>query len=154
MFHKRYLYIYIRWSLADGFNIHSEKKFIPVMCFCTGCVLIGANVQNKTPAQMCFNLKKPMGQQPRKKILFLYFELAGYFMACINRLIELYEVDVHIVRYPVNAIAPFDFKANEKIHFYEYERDAATEGRQAGGRLQHAGGDPGRAPRRFGACSP
>ena len=56
-----------------------------------------------------------------KRILFLYFELAGYFLACINRLIELYEVDVHIVRYPVNAVAPFDFNPNEKIHFYEYE---------------------------------
>lgn len=57
---------------------------------------------------------------PRKKILFLYFELAGYFLACINRLIEQYDVDVHIVRYPVNPVAPFAFTPNPKVYFYEY----------------------------------
>ena len=62
----------------------------------------------------------------RKKILFLYFELAGYFLACVNRLIELYDVDVHIVRYPVNAVAPFNFKSNERIRFYEYHELTTT----------------------------
>ena len=61
-----------------------------------------------------------MIEQKRKKVLFLYFELAGYFLACVNRLIETYAVDVHIVRYPVNAVAPFDFKDDERIKFYEY----------------------------------
>ena len=61
----------------------------------------------------------------RKKILFLYFELAGYFLACVNKLIELYDVDVYIVRYPVNAVAPFNFKANECIRFYEYNKFTA-----------------------------
>ena len=60
-------------------------------------------------------------EQPPRKILFLYFELAGYFLACINRLLELYEVEVHIVRYPVNSVAPFDFKADERVRFYEYK---------------------------------
>ena len=60
-------------------------------------------------------------EQPPRKILFLYFELAGYFLACINRLLELHEVEVHIVRYPVNSVAPFDFKADERVRFYEYK---------------------------------
>ena len=41
-----------------------------------------------------------------KKALFLYFELAGYVVACLERFAAKYAVDVHLVRYPVNAIAP------------------------------------------------
>lgn len=66
----------------------------------------------------------------RKKIVFLYFELAGYFMACIERLVKLYNVEIHIVRYPVNAVAPFQFEFNENINFYElkdYNRQSLTE---------------------------
>lgn len=59
-------------------------------------------------------------KQQRKKVLFLYFELAGYFLACVKRLTELYAVDVHIVRYPVNTVAPFNFKDDLGITFYEY----------------------------------
>ena len=56
---------------------------------------------------------------PRKKLLFLLNELAGYTLACIEKLAALYEVDIHAVRYPVNPIAPFEFKFNNHIRYYE-----------------------------------
>lgn len=56
---------------------------------------------------------------PRKKILFLYNELAGYFLACIEKLSELFEVEIHVVRYPLNPVAPFEFKFNDHIKYYE-----------------------------------
>lgn len=43
----------------------------------------------------------------RPKIAFLYSELAGYFMACIDELKK--EADVLIIRWPVNKEAPFQF---------------------------------------------
>ncbi len=42
------------------------------------------------------------------KILFLYTELAGYFVSCINTLSQKAD-EVHIVRWPVNKEAPFEF---------------------------------------------
>lgn len=62
----------------------------------------------------------------RKKILILYFELAGYLLACIDKLAELFDVEIHVVRYPLNPVAPFDFKFNEHVNYYErknYSRD-------------------------------
>lgn len=57
----------------------------------------------------------------RKKILFLYFELAGYFTACLEYLVDKHEVDAHVIKYPVNAVAPFSFDLkNEHITYYEY----------------------------------
>ncbi len=55
----------------------------------------------------------------RKKLLFLYNELAGYFLACIDKLSMLYDVDIHIVRYPLNPVAPFEFKFNDHVKYYE-----------------------------------
>lgn len=46
-----------------------------------------------------------------KKVLFLYVELAPYFMACVQRLAQDHQVEVHIVRYRVNQEAPFEFPA-------------------------------------------
>ncbi len=54
-----------------------------------------------------------------KKILFLYNELAGYFLACIEKLSTLYDVEIHVVRYPLNPVAPFEFKFNDHIKYYE-----------------------------------
>ena len=53
------------------------------------------------------------------KILFLYTELADYFVASVNQLVKDYEVEVHIVRWPVKAEAPFSFRFSEKIKVYE-----------------------------------
>ena len=44
----------------------------------------------------------------RPKVLFLYTEIANYFLACIKELYK--EADVAIVRWPLNAEAPFQFE--------------------------------------------
>jgi len=48
--------------------------------------------------------------------LFLYTEIAEYFLACCNELTK--HGEVHIVRWPVNKEAPFQFQVNEKIKLY------------------------------------
>lgn len=53
-----------------------------------------------------------------KKILFLYTELAGYFIACCNELVKQ-GAEVHIVRWPVNKEAPFQFRFGEGITVYD-----------------------------------
>ena len=57
-----------------------------------------------------------------KRFLFLYTELAPYVLACLKALVEQHEVEVHLVRWPVNAEAPFelDFAGRSKV----YERGA------------------------------
>lgn len=50
------------------------------------------------------------------KVVFLYTELAGYFLKCCESLAE--QAEVHVVRWPVNKEAPFDFKENTKIKLY------------------------------------
>jgi glycosyltransferase involved in cell wall biosynthesis len=49
----------------------------------------------------------------RPKIVFLYSEIAGYFVACANELSK--SADVLIVRWPVNSEAPFEFNINPNI---------------------------------------
>lgn len=53
------------------------------------------------------------------KILFLYTELAGYFLASVKKFMELYGVEVHIVRWKVNEEAPFEFNELGNINIYE-----------------------------------
>ncbi len=52
------------------------------------------------------------------KVLFLYTELAGYFMSCVNELIKQ-GAEVHIVRWPVNPEAPFVFDPVSGLTIYE-----------------------------------
>ena len=66
-------------------------------------------------------------QPQKKKALFLYFELAGYVIACLERFAAKYAVEVYLVRYPINAVAPFEFNFNEHIHTYERNDFNATE---------------------------
>lgn len=55
---------------------------------------------------------------PPKTILIFYTELAGYTLACLDALIKN-QVTVHVVHYPVNKEAPFNFnKANNNNIFY------------------------------------
>ena len=54
-----------------------------------------------------------------KKILFLYTELAPYFLACIERLVKDHDVEVHIVRWPVNKEAPFALNFPDRVHVYD-----------------------------------
>jgi glycosyltransferase involved in cell wall biosynthesis len=50
-------------------------------------------------------------------VLFLYTELADYFLKCCEELSQ--SCEVHIIRWPVNKEAPFDFKYSEKIRIYD-----------------------------------
>lgn len=55
------------------------------------------------------------------KVLVLYSEMAGYFLACIRRFAEKYNSEVHIVRWKVNAEAPFQFDGADRLHWYQRE---------------------------------
>lgn len=54
------------------------------------------------------------------KILFLYTELAGYFVSCLHELSQQVE-EIHIVRWPVNKEAPFQFSFPDNVFVYERE---------------------------------
>ena len=55
----------------------------------------------------------------RPAVLFLYTELAPYFLAGVERLVRDHDVDVHIVRWPVNMEAPFQLDLAERVHVHE-----------------------------------
>ncbi len=50
------------------------------------------------------------------KFVFLYTEIAEYFLACCNQLTA--HGEVHIVRWPVNKEAPFKFEINSNLKLY------------------------------------
>ncbi len=52
------------------------------------------------------------------KVIVLYEELSGYFLACINCFAEKYNADVYIFRKEVNAEAPFQLFSYSRIHFF------------------------------------
>ena len=51
-----------------------------------------------------------------KRILVLYKELAGYFIACLDELCQKHNVQADVIAYPINADAPFEFKHSERIN--------------------------------------
>lgn len=53
------------------------------------------------------------------KALFLYTELAPYVLACLKALVEDHGVEVHLVRWPVNAEAPFELDLPKGLKLYE-----------------------------------
>jgi glycosyltransferase involved in cell wall biosynthesis len=53
------------------------------------------------------------------KFLFLYTEIAEYFLACCSELTKYGEV--HVVRWEVNKEAPFQFKFSDSIKIYNKE---------------------------------
>jgi glycosyltransferase involved in cell wall biosynthesis len=56
----------------------------------------------------------------KKNILILYTELAGYTVACLKTFCRIYpEIKIHLVRWPVNAEAPFDFSFSDAITVHE-----------------------------------
>ncbi|MBS1652489.1 MAG: glycosyltransferase family 4 protein [Bacteroidetes bacterium] len=56
-----------------------------------------------------------------KSILILYYELAGYTIACFEALSKKHDVNIHVVRYPTNAVAPFEIaETNNTIKYYNY----------------------------------
>jgi glycosyltransferase involved in cell wall biosynthesis len=50
------------------------------------------------------------------KVVFLYTELAEYFLKSSETLSKY--ADVHVIRWPVNKEAPFSFNVNENIQLY------------------------------------
>jgi glycosyltransferase involved in cell wall biosynthesis len=60
-------------------------------------------------------------------ILFLYSELADYFIACLKCLSQSYEVDIHVIHWAVNKEAPFAFHFPQGIHFYEKSQFSFSE---------------------------
>ncbi|HMC97260.1 MAG TPA: hypothetical protein VKG92_06395, partial [Flavobacteriales bacterium] len=67
-----------------------------------------------------------VGDAARERVLVLYTELAPYVLACLNALVTGHDVEVHLVRWPLNREAPFDlaFHPNVKV----YGRDELGEG--------------------------
>lgn len=53
----------------------------------------------------------------RKKVLFLYTEIAEYFLAACNALTA--HCEVYIVRWPVNNEAPFNFENSGNVHLID-----------------------------------
>jgi glycosyltransferase involved in cell wall biosynthesis len=53
----------------------------------------------------------------KKKIVFLYTEIAGYLLSCLNKAISE-GFEVHLFRYPVNPEAPFEFMFDPAIKIY------------------------------------
>ncbi|HET6226847.1 MAG TPA: glycosyl transferase family 1, partial [Bacteroidia bacterium] len=61
----------------------------------------------------------------KKKIVFLYSEIATYFLACVEKLAEYEQVEIHIIRWPVNKEAPFEFNIPAPLKIYnrtDYQR--------------------------------
>lgn len=57
--------------------------------------------------------------QKKYKVVFLYTELASYFLSCIEELIKSNEVEVYLFRWPLNKEAPFDFKFHPDIKVFD-----------------------------------
>ncbi len=56
---------------------------------------------------------------PRPTVLVLYTELAPYVIASLNALVDGADVDLHLVRWPVNQEAPFQLAFHPRITVYE-----------------------------------
>jgi glycosyltransferase involved in cell wall biosynthesis len=56
-----------------------------------------------------------------KRILVMYLELAGYFVECLNHLCDQYDVEAHVIAYPVNTDAPFQFRFSDRVKIDQRE---------------------------------
>lgn len=54
-----------------------------------------------------------------KTVLFLYTEIAPYLLASVERLVKDHPVEVHIVCWPVNKEAPFEFRSMPGVKLYD-----------------------------------
>jgi glycosyltransferase involved in cell wall biosynthesis len=55
----------------------------------------------------------------KKKIVFLYTELAEYFLSCVRALMQEPDMEILLFRWPVNKEAPFDFKFPEGLLVFD-----------------------------------
>jgi glycosyltransferase involved in cell wall biosynthesis len=60
------------------------------------------------------------------KVLFLYSEIAAYVIACLKALHNEHDVEIHLVRWPINPEAPFKIEIPKGIRDY----DKSTLGRK------------------------
>ena len=51
-----------------------------------------------------------MGDLRLQRVMFLYTELAPYFISCLKALVEAHNTEVLLVRWPVNKEAPFSME--------------------------------------------
>lgn len=58
--------------------------------------------------------------------MILYEELAPYFLACLDYLIDHHPFEIHVFCKKINPHAPFMFK-NEKVHIYPREEYSAAQ---------------------------
>ena len=56
--------------------------------------------------------------QAKPRLLFLYTELAGYFIACLKKLQELHDVEILVIHWDINKEAPFTFNFPQNVQFY------------------------------------
>ncbi len=54
----------------------------------------------------------------KKQIVFLYSEIATYFLACVEKLSLDTTIEITVIRWPVNKEAPFDFAFSSSISIY------------------------------------
>ncbi len=66
----------------------------------------------------------------KTKLLFLYSELADYFLACIRELGREYPVEISVIHWPVNKEAPFQFTFPDGVSFYDRKQFNLTSLRQ------------------------
>ncbi|MCC7453085.1 MAG: glycosyltransferase [Crocinitomix sp.] len=59
------------------------------------------------------------------KIVFLYSEIAGYFLACVEKLAE--NAQVMIIRWPTNTEAPFEFENSDRVKVITKQKDKTVE---------------------------
>ncbi len=63
---------------------------------------------------------------PTRNIIFLYTEIAPYFLACCNTLASKHGVKIHVIRYSVNDEAPFLFtETNNNVVLYNRKNYSA-----------------------------
>lgn len=56
----------------------------------------------------------------KRKVLILYTELAAYTLACLREFCTRFQdAEIHLVRWPLNKEAPFDFSFSDAIKIYE-----------------------------------
>ena len=59
-----------------------------------------------------------MSNENPKKILFLFTELSGYMLHCF-KLAKQSGFEIHVINYPINKEAPFEFKSENVIHLHD-----------------------------------
>lgn len=60
-----------------------------------------------------------MGSEKLHRVMFLYTEIAPYFIACLRTLVETCNAEVLLVRWPINSEAPFSIEIPDRVTLLE-----------------------------------